>query len=131
MLGLWYIAAYAIYKNGGGQGGAVIDDDEVLEVYSEAGELKGIGVVVSVMILRMVANAVGIYGAWKFNIYFVGASLAAYILECLFALIGLNLGGLLYAGFFAYPHVVFIREVRAGIMTKANYPNEEQSCCCV
>mgnify|MGYP000570490204 CR=1 FL=1 len=128
-MGLWYIAAYAIYKNHGGQ--AFIDDDEVLEVYSEAGELKGVGLVITIMILRMMANGAGIYGAWTFNINFVGASLAAYCLEVLFAMISLNFTGFLYAGFFAYPHVFFIKEVKAGIMTKENYPIEEQSCCCV
>ena len=30
-----------------------------------------------------------------------------------------------------YVHISFVREVRRGIMTRENYHNEEQSCCCV
>jgi hypothetical protein len=32
---------------------------------------------------------------------------------------------------FLYPHVIFIKEVREGIMSKENYDNERHSCCCV
>ena len=30
-----------------------------------------------------------------------------------------------------YVHISFVKEVRCGIMTRENYHNEEQSCCCV
>lgn len=85
------------------------------------------------MVVRMMANGAGIYGAYIFDIRLVGVSLAAYALEAIFALLGFNLVGIIMAGFFAYPHVFFIKEVRAGIMTKERYvPGiEEQSCCCV
>lgn len=124
-LGLWAIAFVASE----GQQAAV--DDEVEQVYAEAEEVKGMAVVVTIMLIRLICNACGVYGAWKFNIYLVGLSLASYVLEAIFAMMAFSLAGLLMACFFAYPHVFFIKEVRAGIMSKENYPNEEQSCCCV
>jgi hypothetical protein len=38
---------------------------------------------------------------------------------------------LIIAAAFIYPQVMFVREVRVGIMTKETYINEEYSCCCV
>lgn len=34
-------------------------------------------------------------------------------------------------GLFIYPHVMFITEVRGGILSEETYPREKQSCCCV
>lgn len=42
---------------------------------------------------------------------------------------GFIFNGLL-TGIFMYPHLGFITEVRAGILTKDTYPREEFSCCC-
>ena len=100
---------------------------------SEEREFTSLAVIISLMIIRGLANVAGVYGAYTFNIYLVGVSLAAYALECIFALITFSLIGVAVAAGFAYPHVFFIKEVRAGIMTKERYvPGiEEQSCCCV
>jgi hypothetical protein len=103
----------------------------VQEVYSEAETFKGLGIVSAIMVMRLVFNGCGVYGAYIFNQYLVGFSLFSYALEGLFALLSFNMAGLLLATFFAYPHVFLIMEIRAGIMTPENYPNEEQSCCCV
>jgi hypothetical protein len=108
-----------------------VTDDEVQEVYSEAETFKGIGIVSAIMVIRLLFNGCGVYGAYTFNQYLVGFSLFSYALEGVFALLSFNLAGLLLAGFFAYPHVFLIKEIRAGIMTPENYPIEEQSCCCV
>ena len=43
-----------------------------------------------------------------------------------------NFIGPVIAIFFAeMAYITFYREVSQGIMTKENYPNEQQSCCCV
>lgn len=127
LLGFWYLIAYAAVK----RTARAVDDDEMQEMYSEMEELKGVGAIVAVMLVRLMCNSCGVYGAYSFNMYLVGISLAGYCLETVFALISFNLGGLFMAIFFAYPHVFLIKEIRAGIMTKENYPVEEQSCCCV
>ncbi|CAB9497667.1 expressed unknown protein [Seminavis robusta] len=130
LLGLWYIVAYISTSSRGGQPYQV-DDDEVQEVYAEADTFQGLGFVVAIMVIRFLCNGCGVYGAYIFHQHFVAVSLAGYILEILFALISFNVAGLLVGVFFAYPHVFLIQEIRAGIMTPENYPNEEQSCCCV
>ena len=129
LLGLWYIAEYSAATTSDGGQAAV--DDAVQDVYAEALDFKALGIIAAIMIIRFVCNGCGVYGAYAFNQYFVGVSLAAYALEVTLSLIGFNLAGVLMAGFFAYPHVYFIQEIRAGIMTPENYPVEEQSCCCV
>lgn len=108
-----------------------VTDDEVQEVYSEADTFSGLGIVSAIMVVRLLLNGCGVYGAYTFNQYLVGLSLSSYALEGVFALLSFNLAGVLLAGFFAYPHVFLIQEIRAGIMTRDNYPIEEQSCCCV
>ena len=129
LLGLWFLCAVvASRRNLANQ---AVDDDEMQDLYAETYELKGLGAIVSIMLVRLLCNSAGAYGAYKFNIYLVGLSLAAYAMEAIFALIAFSVSGLLVAVFFAYPHVLLIREIRAGIMTPENYPVEEQSCCCV
>lgn len=82
-------------------------------------------------VICLVGSTLGIYGAYKFLIWPVAVSLVMYIYNFVVALIGLHLGGILLAGFFAYPHYYFIKEVKAGVMSPTNYPNEVHSCCCV
>ena len=105
----------------------------MVEAYSEGSQSNILGVIVFTMVVRLFFNAAGAYGAFTFNIYLVGISLAVYVVEAILALMSFYLAGLLVAVFFAYPHVFFIKEVREGIMTKERYQPgiEEQSCCCV
>jgi hypothetical protein len=80
---------------------------------------------------RMVAEVVGIYGAATYSQWMVGVGLAGYVVDALFALVRLQLDSVIMAGFFAYPHVVLINEMRKGIMTEQTYQFEKHSCCCV
>jgi len=107
-----------------------VDDDELANALEEFNSLP-IAALLVIQISKILVSILGIFGAIRFNIYMVGIAMAAYVFDAVFALIGLNIAGLLFAGFFAYPHGFFIKEVRAGIMSKENYPNEEYSCCCV
>lgn len=105
------------------------DDDEVKEAFAQG--VDNLGVAIAITVVRVVLNICGIYGAVAFNIIFVGLSLVAYVIDFVMALLVISIPGLLLAGGFAYPHIFFIKEVKAGIMSKENYINEEQSCCCV
>jgi hypothetical protein len=105
-------------------------ESEVKEVYTSM-EGSSIAFLMAIMAVKLILNLVGIYGAMTYNVLMVGASCVSYILEGLMALVTLNVFSALYCGFFAYPHVFFIREVRAGIMTKENYSSVKHSCCCV
>ena len=110
--------------------GSNYDDDEVKEAYTSL-DNAGLGVLTAIIAVKLVISLLGIYGAFSYNVMLVGVSCAAYCLEALLALVTLNLATAFYCGFFAYPHFFFIREVRAGIMTKETYSSVEHSCCCV
>ncbi|CAB9498613.1 expressed unknown protein [Seminavis robusta] len=111
------------------------DDDEMVAAINE---LEGtdfggsMGVAIALSSVRILLNAAGIWGALKYNVVGVGAGLVAYGLEFLFSLITFNIVGLIWNGFFAYPHVYLIMEMRNGIMNAQTYEDiEKQSCCCV
>jgi hypothetical protein len=105
-------------------------DDSVKATFDQF-DAKSAGIACAIMLVQMLFYAMGVYGAIKFNEGFVIAALVAYIVIFVVDAIALNIGGILLNGFFAYPHFYFIKEMRDGIMTEENYPNEKQSCCCV
>ena len=106
-------------------------DDEVSKALADV-DGESVGAVIAISVIKLAINALGIYGALQYNIIMVGLSCAVYCIDFFFALLAVNIFGLLYAGFFAYPHFFYIKEVKAGTMTPENYPiNERQSCCCV
>ena len=127
-LGLFGVLAT---RNLSGQAEELYDDDEVQATLAEFATSFPLGAFIAIQAIKIVCSASGVVGALRYNIYFTGVAAAAYCFDALMALIGLNLGGVVYAVFFAYPHFFFIKEVRAGIMSKENYHNEEMSCCCV
>lgn len=96
-----------------------------------------IGWVIVSVLAKVIVSFVGIFGALYFNIYMVGVAglmygaQALYFFITIFAVSPVVIGNVILAACFAYPHYFFIQESRNGSMTKANYPNEKQSCCCV
>jgi hypothetical protein len=110
------------------------DDDQMKEAIAEmnAAEMGGsIGWAMLLTVLRLGFNGLGIYGALYYIQWPVVASLAVFALEILFAMITFNFVGLIMFGFFAYPHVYLILEMRNGIMSEETYEIEKHSCCCV
>lgn len=107
-----------------------VDDDEVSAALEEFKSLP-IGGFVAIQTVKILLSLIGIFGAVKYNEIGVGLAMAGFVFDAVMSLIGVNLFAFIYAVCFAYPHAFFIKEVRAGIMTKENYPNEEFSCCCV
>jgi hypothetical protein len=73
----------------------------------------------------------GIMGAKDYIEWKVMVAAAWYIIGALLSLRGLDVIGVIFSALFAYPHIVFIQEMRNGIMTEENYPKEEYSICCV
>jgi hypothetical protein len=108
------------------------DDDEVREAMAAFDE-EDLFMVVTIALaaIRIIVNGLGIYGAVTYNIWLVGFSLLVYCFEFVMGAVDGNRIGLLMVALFAYPHFFFIKEVRSGIMSEANYVNEKQSCCCV
>jgi hypothetical protein len=89
------------------------------------------GVMIALTAVRIIANGLGIYGAVTYNIWMVGVSLLVYCFDFVMGVVAVNVLSLVMVGLFAYPHFFFIKEVRSGVMSEANYVNEKQSCCCV
>lgn len=107
------------------------DDDKVAETLEEFNNLSLAGFITT-QCVKIVVSILGIVGAIRYNIILVGICVAMYAANCIWAAVFLNIAGVVYAVFFAYPHFFFMNEVRAGIMSQENYKvNEEQSCCCV
>lgn len=112
------------------------DDDEVKAMYQEMAvdEVAGIPIWVAIVlaVIHLLCNASGIFGAYKFRKIAVLVASVWYGLECIRALVYLDLVALVMAAFFLYPHIVFYREVSSGIMSPITYPNEKRCCdCCV
>ena len=103
------------------------DDDEVNQA------IKDVPIRSAALLLTFEALCfgIGIWGAVAFSTWQIYVALTMYSINFFVNLFSFNLAALLMAGFFAYPHIFFIQEIRKGIMTRDNYHNEEQSCCCV
>lgn len=81
--------------------------------------------------LSIVCGGLGIYGAKEYKGWMVLVAGIWFVVNSVLSLLGGGVGGCIMSGFFAYPHFVFYQEMRKGIMTESNYPNEMHSCCCV
>jgi hypothetical protein len=81
--------------------------------------------------LSIVCGGLGIYGAKEYKGWMVLVSGVWYAINAVLSVLGGAIGGAVMSGLFAYPHFVFYQEMKKGIMTKENYPNEKYSCCCV
>jgi hypothetical protein len=89
------------------------------------------GLVVLTLVM-MLCSILGIVGALRYNRYLVGAALLPHFVDIISMLIQPEyLWGLPITLLLIYPHVVFIKEVHDGIMTKETYAREQASCCCV
>jgi hypothetical protein len=107
-----------------------ITDDEITQFYNELNSVNFIYVWIHTAI-SIIATVGGIYGAIQYQYVPVLFCGSMYFINAILALIMFDVGGFVYNIFFAYPHYFLFQEIRAGIMTKENYPNIEYSCCCV
>lgn len=107
-----------------------VTDDEMTEFYTEIGSVNWLFVCIRI-VTGIFASLGGIYGAIQFRSIPIAICGVWYVVYAILALITLNEGDFVYYLFFAYPHYFLFQEIRQGIMTKENYPNVEQSCCCV
>jgi hypothetical protein len=108
---------------------AQFDDDEMQAALDEL-DGKVVGMTIGFAVVGMICNAVGLYGATKYNNLGIIVASLWYTAECVRSLVFLDIAGAVMAGFFLYPHVVFYQEMNKGLMTPVNYPNEEQCCKC-
>eukprot|EP00977_Amphora_coffeiformis_P020049 scaffold7808_cov184-Amphora_coffeaeformis.AAC.28 len=117
-------------RNLANNAGNIYDDDTTIAAMEDFKDAP-LGVGLAIMGVQIVAALCGIAGGMKFNVILTAVAGLSYTITFAMGLVSLNLAGLVYNGFFLYPHILFVQEIRNGIMTEANYPNEKQSCCCV
>ena len=107
------------------------DDDEV-QAFLDEMDGASIGLSVGLALLGMLCNGFGLFGAYKFHQMSIIVASIWYVAECIRACVYLDIFGVVMAGLFLYPHIVFYRELSSGIMTSASYPIERKCCeCCV
>ena len=113
------------------QGMATDNDDEAINEAAVAFDQLPMALIVIIALIQVVCFGIGAYGAVQFTPSYVMVALVCHCFSVLGNLISLSLVGVVVSGFFIYPHVVFLKEMRNGIMTPDNYANEKHSCCCV
>jgi hypothetical protein len=130
-------------------GGIDLNDDGLNDIvedtYRQQGILAGVGLFTSI---------VAFVGAYRYNIHMVGFNILYVIVSFIATIVLTNeafntleedyngdeniplpmptfvIQGLVLC-MVIYPHVGFIYEVKAGILSAETYPREEFSCCCV
>jgi len=110
------------------------DDDQMKQAAEEMATMDygNVWIGVAIGLARLVFNGLGIWGAYSYTVWAVGASAGVFGLECIFALVSLNLVGLVVFACFLYPHFYLVMELRNGVMSRETYESsEKQSCCCV
>jgi hypothetical protein len=118
--------------------------DEVEDLYRQQAILAGVG---------LFASIVAVVGAYRYNVYMVGFNVLYIIASFITSIVLTNeayntveedyngnndipypITTVVFQGFFMllyiYPHVGFMYEVKAAILSEETYPREEFSCCC-
>jgi hypothetical protein len=128
--------------------GLDLDDDglldEVEDTYKQQAILAGVG---------LFASIVAVFGAYRYNVYMVGSNVLCIIAMFITSIVLANeayntleedyngnndipspIATFAIQGVFMllviYPHVGFMYEVKAAILSEETYPREEFSCCC-
>ena len=108
-----------------------IYNDDMIQESTESWALQmNVPAFIGMKVLQIFCTIAGIIGAIQYNLYGVGLAVIMYTCQIIFGFLTLN-PFILVQAFFLYPHIFFIKENNKGIMTKENYHNEKQSCCCV
>ena len=91
------------------------------------------GILIAAFVLGIICNALGLYGALKFNRIFVLVAAVWFAIEGILSLvIFMDWIGFIFALFFLYPHIMFYKELSEGTISRANYGQEKDCCaaCC-
>ena len=115
-------AAFAMYDQ--------VLADEGLEDWIGHDVTKAIlGFLLGSAMLSIMLFSMGIHGALKFRSCPVIAALVYHAGSAFLHAIALNFFSVLISGLFIYPHVIFVLEMRNGVMTPETYKNHKHGCC--
>jgi hypothetical protein len=107
-----------------------LDDDEIINALNKLRD-EPIATLVIRVIITMICCCFGVLGAIQYSVWMVSAAALKLCIGVVVGLCSFNVAQMVAFSLFLYPHVFFMKEVRQGIMSKENYANERQSCCCV
>ena len=105
------------------------DDDHVQTVMDALDDAK-IGLTISVFVMGIICNVTAICGAKFFNKIATIIGGMWFAIETIRSLCFLDIAGAVVAACFCYPHAVFYHEIKNGVMSPENYPNEKVCCDC-
>ena len=87
------------------------------------------GFLMAAFVLGIISNAVGLFGALKFKKTFILVAAVWFGIEAILSLIMFrDFVGFALSTFFLYPHVIFYKEMKEGIMTQENFAREKNCC---
>jgi hypothetical protein len=107
-----------------------LQDDQVLSAADQASQIKDVSYVYHV-VWRIVCAALGALGGLFFHTVLVAFSTVSLLFDVAVSIVLRDWVGIFMAPIFLYPHLMFLRYLRSGLMSPENYRNEMQSCCCV
>jgi len=105
------------------------DDDQVQSVMDTLDSTK-ISLTISIFVVGMICNITAIYGAAYFNKIAITIGAMWFLFETIRSLCFYDIGSAIVAAGFCYPHTVFYFELKNGVMSKDNYPQEKVCCDC-
>ena len=89
-------------------------------------------IVIGSILLAITCCGIGIFGAIKYNPTCTLITSCWFAAQIFLSMVELNPIGILLSSYFAYPHIIFLLEMKKGIMTKEYYDTREKySICCV
>ena len=105
------------------------DDDQVQVVMTTLYNTK-IGFAIATSVIGMLCSMIGIFGAAQFST--IGTTIGGlwFVCESIRCLVFKDVVTAAVAAGFCYPHAVFYRELKSGVMSRENYPKEKICCDC-
>jgi hypothetical protein len=81
------------------------------------------------IVLRTICASLGVLGGIFFHFILVAISAVAVVFDFCASIIRRDWVGIFMPPIFLYPHLMFLKYLRSGLMSPENYKNEMQSCC--
>lgn len=112
-----------------------VDDDEAEEAFEGMDDdafnamlATFLSVFEVFMLFAIIIHGFGVYGAIKYKRWAVIIAALSYGLPFAGAVFQFQIVPVIIGALFLYPHVVFLDEMKKGIMTEYNYPNVATCC---
>lgn len=106
------------------------DDDAVQSGMNFLHEMK-VGTIIIIFSVGLFCNITALFGAKFFNKFATWIGGMWFLTETVLRVLRFDFAGAGIALCFCYPHAVFYYELKNGVMSRENYPNEKICCDCL